>query len=254
MNPKCVIVPDVHGRGFWRAAKSLCPTDTPIVFLGDYLDPYGFEGITPYEAVEVFKEVIAFRKANPNVVLLLGNHDCTYFIGKSICECRCNYEQYDEIRKLFKDNAELFGIVHPFSVGKKKFILSHAGIQPKWLEDYGYTVDDIEKFNGYIKGFDEESERFKGALSAVSYYRGGIGYSASPIWADIREYGLKMNDLSAFDFYQIVGHTYIEKPVVVGKITCIDVQRIFCIGDNGKLYDYETEKEIKNDGRTNNGN
>lgn len=48
---KVIIIPDVHGRKFWRSALSWVET-TPIVFLGDYLDPYRDEGIDSEEAYE----------------------------------------------------------------------------------------------------------------------------------------------------------------------------------------------------------
>jgi len=51
----CVIVPDVHGRPFWKDAKDY---DCDIIFLGDYLDPYGFEGINNIQALDNFKEIL----------------------------------------------------------------------------------------------------------------------------------------------------------------------------------------------------
>lgn len=38
------IIPDVHGRPFWRDAVLDVDT-TPVVFLGDYLDPYPQDGV-----------------------------------------------------------------------------------------------------------------------------------------------------------------------------------------------------------------
>ena len=39
----CLIIPDVHGRDFWKDAANRFPGN--IVFLGDYLDPYPLEEI-----------------------------------------------------------------------------------------------------------------------------------------------------------------------------------------------------------------
>lgn len=240
MVAKCYIIPDVHGRDFWKKVRDICPTETPVVFLGDYLDPYGFEGITPSMAIDMFAEVIEFKKANPNVVLLLGNHDCTYVFGKNICNCRCNNKDYNKIKQMFKDNIDLFGISYQISVGEKKFLLSHAGVNPKWLENNEYTVDDIPKFNEYIKEDNGQYSRFVKSLGDVSRFRGGWNRSGSVVWADIREY--LDTDLSVFDFEQVVGHTYIEQPVILEHISCIDVQRVFCIDENGSLCEYEFEK------------
>ena len=41
-----VIIPDVHGRKFWRSAVQGHEEDK-IIFLGDYVDPYDWEEILP---------------------------------------------------------------------------------------------------------------------------------------------------------------------------------------------------------------
>ena len=40
---RIIVVPDVHGRTFWR--EVLNNTKDKIVFLGDYLDPYKYEAL-----------------------------------------------------------------------------------------------------------------------------------------------------------------------------------------------------------------
>ena len=39
-----LIIPDVHGREFWKDAVEEYP-NLPVIFLGDYMDPYSYEGI-----------------------------------------------------------------------------------------------------------------------------------------------------------------------------------------------------------------
>ena len=73
---KILVLPDIHGRTFWRSAVERADSCDRVVFLGDYLDPYGFEGIAVSDAVENFREIIGFAKQHPGkVVMLLGNHD-----------------------------------------------------------------------------------------------------------------------------------------------------------------------------------
>ena len=50
MNKKILIIPDVHGRTFWKSAVESGDYEK-IVFLGDYTDPYEMEGITNREAL-----------------------------------------------------------------------------------------------------------------------------------------------------------------------------------------------------------
>ena len=40
-----IVIPDIHGRAFWRRAAMETAGKEHIVFLGDYLDPYPSEGI-----------------------------------------------------------------------------------------------------------------------------------------------------------------------------------------------------------------
>lgn len=43
---KILIVGDVHGRTFWQEAKNLINEMDRVIFLGDYLDPYSYEGVS----------------------------------------------------------------------------------------------------------------------------------------------------------------------------------------------------------------
>ena len=55
--PIILIIPDIHGRLFWISATKKYP-DLPVIFLGDYLDPYTYyEEILPSEALANFKEI-----------------------------------------------------------------------------------------------------------------------------------------------------------------------------------------------------
>jgi predicted phosphodiesterase len=73
---KILIVPDVHGRKFWHKAEELINEVDKIIFLGDYLDPYFWEGITFETAMIEFKNILSFKQKNPEkVILLTGNHD-----------------------------------------------------------------------------------------------------------------------------------------------------------------------------------
>ena len=77
-----IIIPDVHGRNFWRTAAGLVKKHH-LVFLGDYLDPYPGEGISSYTAYEELEEIVILKEKYPgNVTLLLGNHDLHYLAPK----------------------------------------------------------------------------------------------------------------------------------------------------------------------------
>jgi hypothetical protein len=42
--------------------------------MGDYMDPYYWEGFTDEEGIEKTREVFDFARNNKNVTLLTGNH------------------------------------------------------------------------------------------------------------------------------------------------------------------------------------
>lgn len=79
-----IIIPDVHGRKFWKKGAEYIKThpDSKIVFLGDYLDPYTYyENITQDQAYDNFIELIEFAKEYQNqVILLWGNHEISNFL------------------------------------------------------------------------------------------------------------------------------------------------------------------------------
>lgn len=65
---KILIIPDVHGRKFWRRAieRGLKENVDKIIFLGDYGDPYGSEEISHKDALTELEDIIQFQENNPN--------------------------------------------------------------------------------------------------------------------------------------------------------------------------------------------
>ena len=222
---KILIVPDIHGRSFWHRAEELVNDVDKIVFLGDYLDPYGYEGITFDMALEEFEKILEFKdKYNDKVVLLIGNHDCHY-ISTSFMDCsRLNYLKRQDIHELYMKHIDKFNLVWEYD----KWLFSHAGVHQEWMELCQFTIDDLKDF----KTFREENFP---SLACLSFYRGGWNTVGSCVWADLRE-SLKHELLP--EFHHIVGHTQLEaNPYRDKNITCVDVRRCF-------ILDTETE-EIK---------
>ena len=57
MEKKILIIPDVHGRSFWRPAVASGDYDK-IIFLGDYVDPYPDERIGELTALHGLMDII----------------------------------------------------------------------------------------------------------------------------------------------------------------------------------------------------
>lgn len=237
---KLIIVPDVHGRSFYKDLLNI--KDTKIVFLGDYLDPYPDEGISVEEAIANFEEILDFAKSNKNVKLLLGNHDCGY-IWSDVCESRRSYKYYHDIKKMFKDNMDLFDLVYKTD----NCLLSHAGIHKLWFDfscdmlgvDVDYDKIDVILNNalhinhGYLSDI----------LSVYSKYRGWDGsFLGSCVWADVREWfdtGLTPDNIAEdrkLNIFQIFGHTQLKEPIITKDFACIDVREYFTLEDNKLTY------------------
>lgn len=223
MNKKLILIPDIHGREFWKDALEFIESDNiPVVFLGDYLDPYPHENIDGTSAVNNFKEILEKTKDKNNVTLLTGNHDCSYIWPEDrICQCRTDYLNFPVIQRLFRDNLERF----KFGVEKEGFIITHAGIRDSWLKFTG-----LEKSDFLDKTIGEFDSKVIGSLGIVSDYRGGYGDFGSPVWADIREF----NNTNGQN--QIVGHTQQrEKPIRLGNTVCIDCRDCFYVDEEGDI-------------------
>ena len=244
-----LLIPDIHGRDFWKdAVDKVNLSETKVVFLGDYLDPYPheFKDISKEElyknTIDNFKEILEFKKSNPeNVVLLVGNHDLTYLISKVICNCRCIDSHYKELNKLFVDNKNLFDLLYVISPYSKNVIVSHAGIHKDYFEELlcrlkfvksdeldkltdNQKIDYLYKINDLFK---EGSYDLNESLGTCSYFRGGYHVQGSLVWSDIREW----IDDKNIEFYQIFGHTLIKQPVVTKDYACIDSKEALLFND-----------------------
>ena len=229
---KCIIIPDVHGRGFWRGAVQGHEEDR-IIFLGDYVDPYPWEGILPGVAYKGLLGVLDFKKEHPgNVVLLLGNHDLGY-LDPDICTCRQDSRRAAQLKQVFEDNLDLFDIVHIEDSLNGKVLFSHAGIAESWLKRHGNILPGEgfrpERLNEMLHGDPSTRRLLFATLADASWYRGGEDTVGSPVWADVQEY-LDGERLLA-GYLHVFGHTMHEGPAVNvrGHGLCLDCARAFVL-------------------------
>lgn len=187
---KILVLPDIHGRRFWKEPCKDIDKYDKVVFLGDYLDPYGFENITVEECITHFREIVAFAKEHSKKVeLLLGNHDMPYYSETynsfSVYHCRHSKFHHKTIAKIFDENKDMFKIatVHD------NVLFTHAGVTPGWLftvftEQYELTSLDDLCFS--LNNLLNTREGLK-YLFMISRDRGGYDRYASCIWADADE-------------------------------------------------------------------
>ena len=256
-----LILPDIHGRQFWKE-PCLNHKDEfeKIVFLGDYVSPYPYEGISNKAALDVFREVLDFKKDNPDkVVLLMGNHDFSY-INTEICECRTDHVNWNTLNKLFLDNSKLFDLAWETTINGKRYFFSHAGVRKDWLKliaGIWFKWDDCDKlpdawyFNNYFhvaydgEGNPDAQFNLEGPISAYSHFRGWTALNyGSMVWADIREY-LKGETLeNEFDdVVFICGHTQLnDEPVIKEQVMDLDCRKPFVLHtETGEVKEYKPE-------------
>lgn len=252
-----IIVPDIHGRTFWKKLESVNVEDYDVIFLGDMCDVYQFDRIKEDDAVNNFKEIIEFKKQYPNnVTLLLGNHDLEYFAGTT--SCRMDFKNKDEIKKLFTDNLSLFEIGCYREINGKKYTFTHSCILKEWVDlvnkRFGDKVnfiecDNIEKLIDRLNNMLHNNiYSISICMDIISRARGGYFNYGSPVWAhwnEIDNYGYEYDG-----YYQVFGHSQqfsnemideivkvgytdkIAEPIITDWFACLDCKQLFIIKDN----------------------
>ena len=265
MKPKMnmIVIPDLHGRTFWKEAVSYVEAGVPCLFLGDYVDPYPFESIGDLDALKNLREVLSFANAHRDrVTLLLGNHDLSYLGDPwgqwTVYADRFSDEWADIISELFNENSGLFSLCACREVAGRTFLFSHAGLHPVWVEWCG-LFDSVDKNDAWAlaarveelyceaQASDDRTEFMK-ALEMIGAARGDNAFAGSMVWADISEY-----DDTAYPFTQVFGHTAQRgpngegwgEPCAVSNNICVDCARCFYLDDEGALRSLDDHKTVR---------
>ena len=233
---KIAVVPDIHGKSFWKTAKENIDSVDEVIFLGDYLDSYTFKGLANRDIeLNNFLEILKFKKEYPEkVILLLGNHDIGYLLRLG-CSRQTYGEMFDLYQHHFEENIALFQMTEYVQLNNEKILFSHAGILKKWLEQIMKRLDledDSFKpailegfFNSLILKYNEPDYRdfLKWALWLVGPARGGFGDSCgSIVWADSTEWEGEENIFGP-DITQVIGHNRLSDAILLTEgVKCVD--------------------------------
>lgn len=240
-----IIIPDTHGRTFWKKAVEQAKENEKIIFLGDYvdpyceIDPYTKNAISTKSALDNFKDIIDYAKEHSNVILLVGNHDTEYFLGTY--KCRCDYKNFDCLKKLFLDNINLFKIGYYEVIDNKKYVFSHSCIKKGWLEQFDVNLKSPQEVIDYCNEMLQTNQEQLGKeLDAISYVRGGDMRYGSIVWADASEFDDEEWD--GCDTYFIFGHTQQRnQPVIEENFALLDCRKAFRL-ENNRLIIITTEQ------------
>lgn len=209
---KILVVPDIHGRDFW--VKPCQNWQGPIVFLGDYHDPYTFQ-VSKEKSLVTLEKLVEFVKNNKDrCVCLLGNHDANYLIHSGFAD-REDRHNYAQVKALIAQlTPQIACIVNDV-------LFSHAGALAKWLEINKLSIEELPALP-----FDCP------ALEDVSPYRGGRSEVGGILWGDALEYDRREH---IPDYYQIFGHTQLERdPIIKEDYACLDCRECFVIDTETK--------------------
>lgn len=270
-----LIIPDIHGRTFWKEAiekykSQLLSREMHCIFLGDYLDPYpndlDFDLDSSFKkTINNFKEIIEAKKTIGNsITLLLGNHDLHYideYEESGVYKCRYIWDYELQIKKIFKNNWKLFSVAYEDVLPSgKRCLFTHAGVVKPWVDlwfDNMAQSTDISAvwLNSFLLG--NKSDIYK--LATIGEDRGGRGYG-SPVWADAENfyYGFmnekhreecpEIRQIVYPDIYQVFGHTLYfyqanqntDAPIadrwyVDENFAMLDARRAFLMTEDGAI-------------------
>lgn len=205
-----VIVGDLHGRldiaeAVYMAARGLYN----IVFVGDYLDSYDRTSAEEFATLN-YVHTLAQRFPE-DVVGLLGNHELSYFMGKSM---RCS--GWNVTTDMLVNTRKLDYLRHLKEyVWVNDYLVTHAGI-PNYVTDGKAQHEIRETIDEYML---HDRSRYD-----IGYARGGWADVGGPFWQD---FNFEFTPTSGVP--QIFGHTHGEGIRRKGDSFCID-----CLGSEKK--------------------
>ena len=222
MEKATIAIGDVHGLDLWRDVVEAHP-GCRVVFLGDYLDPYGY--VHKGKLLDNLRAIIELKRNRPeDVVLLLGNHDLHYFCEDACVGTRFDMEIAEAASWMFLNNIGLFQ--YAFQDGE--YLFTHAGVSQLWF-DYDFCGDASRSV---AEQLNNPAADQVAALHRVGSARGGCACDTGGIfWADKSEL-----EEPLCGFTQIVGHNRVAE--VTGHTGSGGGKIVFCDCLRNGLYLY----------------
>lgn len=216
---KIIAIGDTHGRQDWKEIlKEDLSTIEKIIFIGDYFDTH--DDISQDQQIENFKQILEFKKSNPDkTILLIGNHDYHYMGDQKIKYSGFESARAFDIKELLTEalQEQLIQAVY-FLNGEQPVLFSHAGVTKTWLNNnvQDWTLENIQdKINEL---FIYQPRKFE-FTPGDRYSPYGDEICQTPIW--VRPNSLMFDGFDK-DVVQVVGHTQHKEITIYGKFIFID--------------------------------
>ena len=147
---KTLAISDLHGRSFSTIFYQLSSLYHPdnIVQLGDWFDTTSGAYSSTFQ-IGNFKQMMKIRRKNPNVHVLIGNHDTAYLFTdpKYWYGIHCHGRE-QEIKELIEENIQYIDYFY----NDGKYIYSHAGVSQTLLDDL--KIKNIDELNERLHNKD----------------------------------------------------------------------------------------------------
>lgn len=209
---KLIAAGDTHGRRLWKKILEKEEPFDKFIFIGDYFDTK--DAITVDVQIANFKEILEFKIANPDrVILLLGNHDFHYLKGAGEDYSGFQWGRASDINEVLQPavNAGLVQMCHIHD----NFVFTHAGITKTWIANNEIDLNDLE--NQLNHKLLADVTTFKFSVGDNMDFSGD-DVTQPPIW--VRIPSLLKDKLDGYIF--VVGHTMIKELTMMGDIIGID--------------------------------
>jgi predicted phosphodiesterase len=211
---KVIVLGDTHGRSLWKGiAEKELESCNKFIMIGDYFDTHN-NGYSPNRQIANFKDIIAFKKANMDkVVLLIGNHDYHYMTGVDETYSRYNQSYATDIN-IVLEAALNEGLLQMCFVSDK-YVFTHAGVTKTWAKANDIDLNDFEKSINDL--FNTRRTAF-GFTIGLSSSNSGNDITQTPIWVRLPSLDRDIID----NVVCVVGHTPQLNIDVNYKIIAID--------------------------------
>lgn len=219
MKNKLIGVGDTHGRDTWKQVVQN-ESFNKFIFIGDYFDTH--YDVTPEQQIQNFKDIIEFKKSNPDkVVLLIGNHDfhympCCTSIGEYYSEFQASHAL--EIQQLLEENRDLLQMCYVHN----DILFSHAGVSKTWLSNNSNDILTPTQVENHINTLFKTNPRVFGFTPKRWGSNYGDCITQTPIW--IRPDSLILDKLD--EFTMVVGHTTANSLDISNKFGIIQIDTI----------------------------
>lgn len=210
---RIVALGDTHGRILWKEIVEKEKNADKIIFIGDYFDTH-HAGVSGNKQLVIFKEIVAYKRANPDkVVLLTGNHDFHYMrgVGENYSGYQASYaiDFAEAIHDALSDDSLQMCYKHD------RFVFTHAGVTKTWCKANEIDTDKLEQSINDLFKFKPNKFKFTVGHNYSNY---GDDICQTPIW--VRPASLKEDILEGITC--VVGHTTQDSINIHDDVILID--------------------------------